>query len=134
MQSLNPIFEELKEKLPWHKNPEELALREVLWKLFDVDGKNGLSLAEVEYGFATIIKLPKLFPLKPVLTKAFDKSKVVVKSKLKNADLFVGRAEFRLLILYVRQFYELYVAFDIIDKDHDRTVDIGEFMKAVPVL
>ena len=72
--------------------------------------------------------------MKPVLIKAFAKSKDMVQSKNKNADLYVGKGEFRYLILYIRQYYELYVAFAIIDKDDDRNVDYEEFLKAVPML
>jgi len=54
----DPIWNILKEKLPW-KNTEEHRLRRVKqWGYMDVNGNGYLSLAEVDKGMIDEINLP----------------------------------------------------------------------------
>jgi hypothetical protein len=54
----DPIWNILKEKLPW-KNTEEQRLRRVKqWSYMDVNGNGYLSLAEVDKGMIDEINLP----------------------------------------------------------------------------
>ena len=84
-----------------------------------------------------VVRLPALFELKPVLMRAFTAAKNKVKSTTKksyNADDYVSKGEFRFLLKYLRQYFELWVAFDRIDTDDDRRVDHSEFLQAKPIL
>jgi Ca2+-binding EF-hand superfamily protein len=65
------IWDELHDKLPWHKTPEQLQMRIKIWKSIDVNGNGILSLAEVDKAMRDVIKLPALFALKPVIMRAF---------------------------------------------------------------
>ena len=105
-----------------------------MWKSFDVNGNGFLSLAEVDKGFADVVKLPKLFAIKPVLIRAFNRAKDMVKSKSKYGDDYVSKGEFRFLLQYLRQYYELWVAYSRIDTDDDRRVSKLEFNLAIPLL
>ena len=104
------------------------------WSGIDVNGNGYLSLAEVDKGMRDVIQIPTLFNLKPVLMRAFQAAKGKLKSKTKHGDDYVSKAEFRYLLLYLRQYYEYWVAFDRIDDDDDRRVSIEEFTKAVPMI
>ncbi len=128
------IWEKLKDKLPYGKSPEETELRNKYWAGFDVNGNGYLSLAEVDKGMRDVIVLPELFELKPVLMRAFQSAKSKLKSKNEHGDDYVSKAEFRYLLLYLRQYYEYWVAFDIVDKDDDRRVSREEFETAIPVM
>lgn len=77
-----------------------------------------------------VLNLPQLFDLKPVLMRAFQAAKKKLPSKNKYGDDYVSRAEFRYLLMYLRQYYEYWVAFDEIDKDDDRRISYEEFCKA----
>ena len=49
------IWDELAHKLPWHRNPEQLALRKKMWAGMDVNGNGYMSLAEVDKGMRDIV-------------------------------------------------------------------------------
>lgn len=79
-----------------------------------------------------VIQLPQLFELKPVLIRAFTAAKAYKKSTNEYGDDFIVKAEYRILLKYLRMYYEMWVAFDQIDTSDDRRVSINEFTKAVP--
>ena len=134
VSSHDHIWDELKEKLPWHKTPEDLAKRQAIWATFDVNGNGYLSLAEVDKGMRDVVCLPALFALKPVLMRAFTAAKTKVKSTSKYGDDYITKGEFRFLLKFLRQYYEYWVAFDKIDTDDDRRVSHAEFIQAKHVL
>lgn len=128
------MWEELHDKLPWHKTPEQLQKRIKIWKSIDVNGNGILSLAEIDKAMRDVVQLPIMFALKPVLMRAFQAAKTKVKSAKSYGDDYVSKAEFRWLLKFLRQYYELWVAFDRIDTDDDRRVSHSEFIVAMPIL
>ena len=100
----------------------------------DYNGNGYLSLAEFETGVRDVIKLPQLFAIKPVLMRAFMAAKNKMKAKAKHDDDYVTKREFRYLLKFLRQYYELWVAFDRIDTSDDRRVSHAEFVKAAPII
>ena len=129
----DPIWNILKEKLPW-KNTEDHRLRRVKqWGYMDVNGNGYLSLAEVDKGMVDEINLPQLFALKPVLMRAFQAAKNKVKSKSKHGKDYIEKNEYRWLLKYLRQYYEIFIAFNRIDKNH-HIVSYEKFMQAKPLL
>ncbi len=75
-----------------------------------------------------MIHLPKLFDTKPVLIRAFNSAKTYnTKNKKKHSDDYVSIGEFRILLKYIRQYYEYWVAFDRIDTSGDRRISKQEF-------
>jgi hypothetical protein len=81
-----------------------------------------------------VIQIPILFNLKPVLMRAFQAAKKKLPAKNIHGDDYVSRAEFRYLLMFLRQYYEFWVAFDEIDKNDDRRITFEEFSKAMPRL
>ena len=126
----NDIWETLREKLPYKTTPEDTEKRKKIWEGFDVNGNGYISLAETDKGMRDVLNLPQLFDLKPVLMRAFQAAKKKLPSKNTYGDDYVSRAEFRYLLMYLRQYYEYWVAFDEIDKDDDRRISYEEFCKA----
>jgi hypothetical protein len=96
------VWDQLKHKLPWHKNEEERLMRIKQWNYFDVNGNGYLSLAEVDKGMRDVVRLPILFTLKPVLMRAFTAAKTKVKAKNKYGDDYVTKGEYRFLLKYLR--------------------------------
>jgi hypothetical protein len=52
-----------------------------------------------------VIHLPILFDLKPVLMRAFQAAKNKLPAKNIHGSDYVSRAEFRYLLMYLRQYY-----------------------------
>lgn len=81
-----------------------------------------------------VAQFPEMYGLKPVLMRAFQSAKTKLKSKNEHGDDYVSRAEFRYLLMYLRQYFEYWVAFDKIDTDDDRRISIDEFTKAKDIM
>lgn len=145
----NIDWELIRAKLPLGKTDYERETRENLFKLFDPNGNGYLSLAEVDKGYVLFILIINVlifrfkelgmfdvFDAKPVLLRAFNAAKGAnsAKSKSKVGDDYVEFLEFRLLLVYVRQYFEIWQMFDQVDTSDDRRVDFEEFKKALPLI
>ena len=80
------------------------------------------------------MKLPDLFPLEPVVKRAFKASKTKLKAITKFGDNYVSQKEFPYLICYIKDYYIYWAIFNNIDKDCDRKLSIAEFNQAIPLL
>jgi len=69
-----------------------------------------------------------------VLIRAFNAVKDSAPAHTPHSDDYVTRAEFRLLLVSMRQMFELWQMFEMIDTTDDRRVELEEFQKAVPLL
>ena len=134
-------------RLPIGRDTATSLKRSAMFDKFDVNGNGFLSLAEIEHGVNETLGFDSKNAVKPVVMRAFaaardvnakktgkkkDKKKATEEGKKKDA--YVERDEFRLLLVYIRQYYEYYVAFNRIDTNQDSRIDIGEFRNAVDTL
>ncbi|KAK3251352.1 hypothetical protein CYMTET_39307 [Cymbomonas tetramitiformis] len=117
-------------KLPAGRTPEEKAARTDLFAQFDPNSNGYLSLAEVDKGIRDVLELEELFDCKPAIMRAFQAAKGVHNSKSTLGPDFIERIEFRLLLVYLRQYFELYQMFDEVDSSDDRRVSLDEFLAA----
>jgi len=92
-----------------------------------VNGNGYVSLAELDKGIRDVINLPILFKTKPVLIRAFIAAKDKAKAKSMYSNDYIERHEYRILLKYLRQYYEYWVAFDLIDLDSDKRISFKEF-------
>ena len=92
------------------------------------------SLAEVDKAVRDELRVPELFSSKPVLMRAFQAAKGAGKSRSQLSDDYVELAEFRLLLVYLRQYFELDVAYNRLDTSDDRRLSLPEFRKGVELL
>lgn len=124
----------LMSKLPIKKNDEERAKRLKIWKAIDINGNGYVSLAELDKGLRDALPIPTLFDLKKVLIRAFNAAKNKVPPKTKHSDDYIEWMEFRICLVYLRQYFEYYVMFCRVDTSDDFKIDINEFKKALPTL
>ena len=133
----NAIWAELRVKLPRSKSAEDAEKRKTLFNQFDPNGNGYLSLAEIDKGAREILTLDRLTDdLAPILMRAYTKARNVgtkMGNKRDNVD-YVERSEFRLLMCYIYDFFELWIAFDEIDTSDDRRITLAEFKKAIPLV
>ena len=128
---------EISAKLPYEKTAEAKALRDQLWRGIDANGNGYLSLAEVDRGVRDVLGLGgegSLFDAKPAIMRAFQAAKNAVKTGTARGDDYVERPEFRLLLLYLRRYFELYQAFARVDAGGDNRIDRDEFTRARPLV
>ena len=127
-------WDSLLSSLPIKKTAEDRKKRKELWNQMDMNGNNYISLAEFDKGLRDVLKLPDIFKLKKVSLRAFQAAKTAVKSSSKYGDDYVGWLEFRIILVYLRQYFEYYVMFCRIDTSDDFKINLEEFKKAVPTL
>jgi hypothetical protein len=78
-----------------------------------------------------VLESDALFDAKPAIMRAFQASKGAVKTKSKLGADFVERSEFRLLLMYLARYFELFTMFKDMDTGHDGRVDVTEFTNAL---
>eukprot|EP00668_Euglena_longa_P041340 GGOE01054409.1.p1 GENE.GGOE01054409.1~~GGOE01054409.1.p1 ORF type:complete len:179 (-),score=59.53 GGOE01054409.1:311-847(-) len=122
-------------KLPAGKSPAEKAERDKLFRQADPNGNGYLSLAEVDRALRDVLRVDAVFDCKPAIMRAFQAAKKCdTKDKSKPGGDYVTRSEFRVLLSYLRKYFELYVMFDRLDTSDDRRISLQEFSKGVDLL
>lgn len=157
-------WDELARKLPTGKDEaSEAARRKLFREVFDVNNNGLVSLAEFDRGIEGLFgREHKLFQAKPALTRAFHAANQLEPatsrgrggrqhhSGLKKDD-YVSLSEFRMLLAYVRQYFELFLMFEAVDtgglnyttgnristigaSKGDHRITIDEFAAAIPLI
>jgi Ca2+-binding EF-hand superfamily protein len=128
-------WQKIREKLPTDKTAEEKAKRMKMFEQFDPNGNGYLSLAEVDKGMRDVVGLYEIFECKPVIMRAFQAARHANDSKNKKGSHgpdYIEKCEFRLLLWYVKQYFEIWQMFEAVDTSGDHRVDINEFKRAIP--
>lgn len=129
-------WEALREKLPTEKTEEQRAKRSEIFDQFDPNGNGYLSLAEVDKGCRDVLELYEIFDCKKVIMRAFQAAKqannINASERNKHGPDFVEKIEFRLFLLYLRMYFEVWQMFDQIDDGNDGRINMDEFKTAVP--
>ena len=136
---------QFRSKLPTGKDKASEAVRKKLWDTMDVNQNNFISLAEFDRGLREVLgsdKLQVVYKAKPPIIRAFNAARAMDQTKGRNAvtrdglnvDDFVSWSEFRLLLAYLRLYFELWIMFTIVDGGArgDRGIGLKEFKVAVP--
>ena len=123
-------WDEIRNDLPIRKTPEDFEKRNKLWASIDVNGNGFVSLAELDKGVRDVMRNQDLFDSKPALIRAHQAAKNRVKTKSLHGPDYVERCEFRLVLLYLRQYFEYWIAFNRVDKNMDERISLTEFVAA----
>mmetsp|Transcript_81121 Transcript_81121/g.251758 ORF Transcript_81121/g.251758 Transcript_81121/m.251758 type:complete len:463 (+) Transcript_81121:48-1436(+) len=128
-------WEAISAKLPFERTKEAFQKRSELFNQFDPNGNGYLSLAEVDKGIRDVLQVDAIFDAKPAIMRAFQASKQACPSPEGSpGDDYVQRKEFRILLQFLRHYFELWVMFKTIDSEGDRRINLEEFTEAVPLL
>lgn len=103
-------------------------------KLFDRSDPNGtgyLSLAETDKGIREVLGLEGVNEAKPAIMRAFTAAKNAGKCTSEYGVELVAHFEFRLLLLYLGKFYELFEKFKDLESTHDKRISRAKLKTAV---
>jgi len=121
-------------KLPFERTPADQAKRHALFSSIDNNGNGFLSLAEVDKGIRDNMQLDAVFDCKPVIMRAFQAAKNVGGDTSGLGVDYIERKEFRMLLQYLRSYFELYQMFSLVDINDDRRINMQEFTSSIPSL
>lgn len=127
----------LNAKLPYQKTEEQKKLRMQMFNEIDLNHSNKLSLGEVSAAMEKILEeAGQVMKVPDVIRMAFNVAKVAAQNAgMKGSEDYVEKREFRLLLKYTREYFELYQLFSQMgEKAGDKRVNLEEFKTAVPLL
>jgi len=122
------LLRSLDDKLPTGKTEEEKVQREKMFESADQSGSGQLSLAEIELAVKDFLG-EEVFLMKPAIKEAYKAAKGMDPN---DDDSFVDKSEFRVLLVALAKYCELWVAFEEIDDGDDHRINFEEFEGALP--
>lgn len=134
MESKNINWDQIRKQIPLERTPEGLEKRRQLFKDFDPNGNGYLSLAETDKGVRDVLKLDNVFDCKPVIMRAFQAAKNAGPTRTKHSEDYIEKNEFRLFLVYLRQYFEYFEMFNRIDTGDDKKVNLQEFKDSIPMM
>eukprot|EP00928_Gymnodinium_smaydae_P047820 TRINITY_DN31942_c0_g1_i1.p1 TRINITY_DN31942_c0_g1~~TRINITY_DN31942_c0_g1_i1.p1 ORF type:complete len:251 (+),score=69.57 TRINITY_DN31942_c0_g1_i1:69-821(+) len=126
-----PDWESVKASLPTGVTEEDKKRRQELWRQFNVAGTTHLALFELDAAIEKVLDCRELFEAKAAVRRAHAYARAVNPSGPKDQLEF---CEFRLLLVYLKGFFEVYQIFTSIDKSRDMELSVSELRTAGPRL
>ena len=121
--------------LPVGKKNTDRKERKALFDRFDVNGNKYLSFAEVNKGLIETFQEDNSTQYcKPAILRAFAAAKDLTGNTEGHHADYVTRSEFRLLLVYIHRYFELFAIFQTADRNLYRRIGYAEFARAVPTL
>ena len=126
-------WDELIKKLPVRKTKEERKRRLELWKKINEYGNGYISFKRLNFQLDKYLQLPNVVknknPIKLAFNAASDKYS---RYGIKKEDNLIEWMEFRIFLVYLRQFFEYWIMFEKVDNSGDHKISLEEFKKAIP--
>ena len=129
----NYNWDELIQKLPTAKTQREREKRLALWKQINEYGNGFVSYKRLSVQLDKYLQLPNVVKNKGPIKLAFkSSSNKYAKKGFKAEDNLIEWMEFRIFLVYLRQYFEYWVMFEKVDKSGDHQISLEEFKKAIP--
>jgi Ca2+-binding EF-hand superfamily protein len=122
----------LKEILCIDRTKQGSEMRKKMFDTIDKNKNGFLSFSEVYEGLRNLIPIKDLSRFKDVVMRSFQAAKDSVHNKKKLSPENIERNEFRYFLCYLRQYFEYYEMFSIVNTDGDKYLNINEFKNAIP--
>ena len=126
-------WDDLTKKLPVKKTVEDRKKRLDLWNQINEYGNGYCSFKRLNFQLDKYLKLPNIVknkgPVKLAFNAASDKYE---RYGIKKEDNLIEWMEFRIFLVYLRQYFEYWVMFEKLDNTGDHQISLKEFKKAIP--
>jgi len=126
-------FDALAKKLPIKKTKEDRKERLELWKKINEYGNGYCTFKRLNIQLEKYLQLPAVIknkgPMKLAFNAASDKYE---RYGIRKEDNLIEWMEFRIFLVYLRQYFEYWVMFEKLDKSGDNKISLSEFKKAIP--
>lgn len=126
-------WDEMKKKLPVAKTADERKKRLKLWNQLNEYGNGYMSYKRLNTQLTNYLDLPEVVrnkaPIKLAFNAACDKYS---RSGVNKNDGLIEWMEFRIFLVYLRQYFEYWVMFQNVDTSGDHKITLDEFKNALP--
>ena len=126
-------WDDLTKKLPVKKTVEDRKKRLDLWNQINEYGNGYCSFKRLNVQLDKYLELPNVVknkgPVKLAFNAASDKYE---RYGIKKEDNLIEWMEFRIFLVYLRQYFEYWVMFEKLDNSGDHKISLKEFKKAIP--
>jgi len=127
-------LDQLTQKLCIERTREGFAKRKKIFENFDKNNNGYISYIEALEGVKEVLGLTEISECKPVIYRAFLAAKNSQKNKTRLSSEFIELNEFRYFLCYIRQYYEYYQMFSMINSDGNISINWQEFSHGLPLL
>jgi len=124
----------LNAQLPTGRDSASRLARHKIFSRFDPNGNGILSLAEVDNGLKQILQLAGIEDVTPAINRAFHAAREVAPPVADFSNDYVDKNEFRVLLVYLRHYIDLFELFMSMDTSGDRRMRLAEFQAHLPML
>ena len=128
-------WDDMMKKLPIDKTSDERKKRLELWKKLNEYGNGYLSYRRLMVQLTNYLDLPDVLRNKGPIKLAFDAAAdYYSRNGVNKNDNLIEWMEFRIFLVYLRQYFEYWVMFQKVDSSGDHKISLDEFKNAVPTM
>ena len=126
-------WDNLRKKLPVAKTKEERERRLNLWKKLNEYGNGYMSFKRLSVILTNYLDLPLVIRNKDPIKLAFDAAcNKYARNGIMKEDNLLEWMEFRIFLVYLRQYFEYWEMFQRVDSSGDHKISSVEFKNAIP--
>lgn len=127
--------------LPTGRDKDSRDARRQLFKYIDTGGDGTIRMSELKSSFVSLVSVPGRMDARQLVSHGVDRAFLAVQELMldgmqpthEEAET-VSPKEFRVFLIFVQRYLELYEIFLTIDNSEDQTIDVEEFTCALPKL
>jgi len=123
----------LNKQLVIGRDPASKSARNRLFSRFDPNGNGVLSLAEVDRGMKRVLHFGGASECTSAINRAFHAARDFAPPVTSFSNDYIDKNEFRVLLIYLKHYIELWEHFSAIDTSGDGRVRLREFQAALPL-
>lgn len=127
-------WKKLMEKMPIDKTEDAAKQRKKIWDEMNAHSNGDVSKKKMGKDMEKYLGIPKKVSEKGCLDLAYDNAKNKVKSKKLGSDDYIQFAEFRIFLVYLKQYFQYWVMFENMGGGKNMVLTLAQLKEAVPIL
>lgn len=127
-------WQKLMNKMPVDKTEASAKRRKEIWDEMNAHNNGSVSMKKMSKDMEKYLGLPKKVTDKGCLEKAYNNAKNKVKTKVAGDDNFIQFGEFRIFLVYLKQYFEYWVMFENLGGGKTMTLTLDQLKESKKIL